>query len=86
MLQFPTISPGIAQGMSTYLTRMGINGQHVFGLVYLVALCACAILLGLYLIVKGPLITLVARVTDENRAVWEGRSQRVALVASAFYR
>ena len=81
-LKIPTVSPGVSKGISTYLAQKGINDQDIFGLIYLVILCACAILLGLFLIVKGALIIVASKVKAEKRPVWEARSQQVTHMAS----
>ena len=81
-MKIPAVSPGLSKGISTYLARMGINEQDIFGVIYLVFLCACAILLGLYLIIKGSFEILAARATGENRAAWEARGLRITHMAS----
>jgi hypothetical protein len=81
-IKIPVVSPGLSKGISTYLARMGINEQDIFGLIYLVFLCVCAALLGLYLIAKGILQILAARAAVENRAAWEARGIQVTHMAS----
>jgi Transient receptor potential (TRP) ion channel len=79
----PVVSTGISEGIVNYSSELGISEQDIFGLVYLVFMCACATLLGLYLIAKAVVHVMVGRARDgQRRAVWEKRSHTVSHMAS----
>ena len=64
-------------GIATYAAQQGIDAQDVFGVVYLVFLCACALLLVIYLVVAAVIQVAFLKSKDGARKdVWEARRDR----------
>ena len=62
--RIPAVSPSVSAGMATYSSHLGINPQDIFGIVYLVFLCACLLLLGLHMVAKAAVHIAVRRAKD----------------------
>jgi hypothetical protein len=76
----PTVSSG---GISTYSSQLGLSEQDIFGIIYLLFLCACALLLGLYLLAEATIhIASFLAKTEEKKAMWEARKSRFPYFAS----
>jgi hypothetical protein len=78
-----TVSTHVPSGISTYSSKLGINAQDLFSIVYLVFLCACAVLLGLYLIAGAVTHIAIWRApNEETKEVWEVRKNRFTHMSS----
>jgi hypothetical protein len=82
----PTVDPDASTGIATYSSRLGIDVQDIFGIVYLVLLCVCLVLLVLYVLVNATMHVMVHRASksgdEEKKAKWEARKGRFAHMAS----
>jgi len=86
-LAVPSVSSGppLAEqtGIQAYATRIGVPEQDIFGIVYLVYLCACALLIALFFLVGLVMqVKLWAANTPERKAVWMARRARWGEMAS----
>jgi hypothetical protein len=83
----PPVSSGQSNkettGIDAYAQRLGINPQDVFGIVYLVFLCSCAVLLGLFLLVGLVMqIGVFTSKTQDKRQVWLARQMKWKAMSS----
>lgn len=69
-------------GIAAYATRLGIPAQDIFGLVYLVYLCACGVLLVIFFVCGLVLQIAVWISSSERKEVWRVRRFRWAEMAS----
>jgi hypothetical protein len=70
-------------GIHSYSTRIGVQSQDMFGIVYLVYLCACAVLLSLFFLVGlGMQVAVWTAKTPERKVVWTARRVRWGEMAS----
>ena len=77
------VSTHVSSGISTYSSKIGIDAQDLFGIVYLVFLSACALLLCLYLVAGAVTHIAIWRAPNEERkTVWEARKSRFAHMSS----
>jgi len=75
--RIPVVSPSVSSGIATYSSQLGIDEQDIFGIVFLVFLCVCALLWGLHLL--GDVILRVVAfwaIDQERREVWKARRDR----------
>ena len=76
--RIPVVSPSMSSGIATYTSQLGIDEQDIFGIVFLVFLCACALLWGLHLLGYAILRIVTFCVgNQERKAVWEARRGRL---------
>jgi hypothetical protein len=83
-LAVPPVSYGPVNqmGINAYATWLGIPSQDIFGLIYLVYLCACGALLVIFL-VFGLILQVVVWVSSQERKdIWRARRFRWAEMAS----
>jgi hypothetical protein len=82
----PTVDPGVSTGIATYSSRLGIDRQDIFGIVYLVLLCACLVLLGLYVLASAIIHVMVHQASksgdEEKKAKWEAWKGHFAHMSS----
>ena len=69
-------------GISAYATRLGIPSQDIFGIIYLVFLCACGALLVVFFVFGFILQIAVWISSRERKDVWRARRFRWAEMAS----
>jgi hypothetical protein len=85
-LTVPSVSsnPPLANqtGIKAYATRLGIPSQDIFGITYLVFLCACGILLVVFFVFGFILQIAVWISSQERKDVWRARRFRWAEMAS----
>jgi hypothetical protein len=83
----PPVSSGVTVGETTgidaYALRIGISPQDIFGIAYLVFLCACAVLLGLFLLVGLVVqISVFTAKTADKKQAWLARREKWAGMSS----
>jgi len=68
---------GVSSGIANYAGRLGVNEQDVFGVIYLVFLCACGVLLAIYILVGAIMhVKSLASKDEEGKEVWTTRRRR----------
>jgi hypothetical protein len=77
--RIPVVSPSVSSGIATYSSQLGIDEQDIFGIVFLVFLCVCALLWGLHLL-GDVILRIVAfwAIDQERREVWKARRDRLS--------
>jgi hypothetical protein len=79
----PVVSTHMSLGISTYSSKLGIDAQDLFGIMYPVFLSVCAVLLCLYLVaVAVTHIAILHALNEETKTVWEGWKNQFAHVFS----
>jgi len=74
---------GASSGIATYSARLGVDEQDVFGIIYLVFLCACGVLLAISFLIGTVLhIASLVSTEEERKAVWRTRRHRWAQMSS----
>jgi hypothetical protein len=73
----PAVSPSVSSGISTYTSQLGIDEQDIFTIVFLVFLCACALIFGLRLLGEAVVRIATFFASAERKAVWEARRERM---------
>jgi len=83
-LTVPSVSygPSNQMGIDAYTTRLGIPSQDIFGLIYLVYLCACGVLLVLFFVFGLALQLAIWVSCQEKKGIWRARRFRWAEMAS----
>ena len=83
-LTLPSVSygPSSQLGIAAYAARLGIPSQDIFGIIYLVYLCACGVLLALFFVVGLALQIAVWHSSQERKGSWRARRFRWAEMAS----
>jgi hypothetical protein len=74
-LGLPSVGHGPTNqlGIDAYATRLGIPTQDIFGIIYLVFLCACGALLGIFFICGLVLQVIVWISSSERKGIWQER-------------
>jgi hypothetical protein len=81
--KIPVVSRGVPSGLSTFAAQLGMDAQDLFSLVFFVFLCACAIVIGLYLLAVAIVHMGILFSKDwKGSAVWEARKDRLAHLSS----
>jgi hypothetical protein len=83
----PPVSSGLSNGepigIDGYAQRLGISPQDIFGIAYLVFLCACAVLLCLFLLIGLVIqIGVFTAKSPDRRQVWLARRERWTAMSS----
>jgi hypothetical protein len=80
----PPVNSGLGLGgIANYAAQQGINAQDIFGVVFLVFLCACALLLVIHLVAAAVIQVAILISKDEARKdVWETRRDRFRYLSS----
>jgi hypothetical protein len=67
----------VSSGIANYAGRLGVNEQDVFGVIYLVFLCACGVLLVVSILVGAIMhVKSLASKDEEGKEVWTTRRRR----------
>lgn len=77
-LSLPAVSSSEASGgIPAYAAKLGISQQDIFGIAYFVFLCACAVLLGIFLLVGLAVQIASSMASDpERKEAWLERRTR----------
>ena len=68
---------GQTTGIDGYAQRLGINPQDIFAIAYMVFLCACAVLLGLFLFIGLAIqIGALKAKTPDEKQLWLARREK----------
>jgi hypothetical protein len=73
----PSVSSETPVGIPAYASKLGVSPQDIFGIAYFVFLCACAVLISLFMLV-GLVIQIAALMASqpERKEVWLERRKR----------